>query len=221
MVDEGECTDEGDRPESPWIVPIEYEMGASRWLDNAIDSLKMTLHPILASFSRETARDLPSQEPPSSRTGAQPAARDELSSPLYRGVRITHKWVMSLEEVIEFDVESFLQRVYTAADDIGGQLVLGMFEHISDVCDENGQVVEAGGRDFFEALIEVVEKMDIEFDAEGRPTTQIAVNPTTLAEIAKSPPTPEQEDRLRIVTEKKREAWLAARRRRELPDVPE
>lgn len=230
MTDEEARAAEEPQQLGPWIVPHEYEVGASRWLNRAIDALKVSLHPLLGSFSRETVQDLPEPEPSASQQSEPPDPNEdssdadsevpELASPLFRSVHITHEWVMSVGEVIEFDVEALLQRIYEAADELGGQLILAMFQHISDICEENGQVVSAADGNFFDAFIDAIEKIDIGFDANGNPTTQIAMNPETLAKVSKTPPTPEQEERIRIVIEHKREAWLAARRRRELPELP-
>lgn len=214
----------------PWIVPEEYEVGASRWLSRALDALKVSLHPLLGSFSREIVHDLPEPEPrlhqppegadPAESSSATGKGMPELASPLFRSIHITQEWVMSLEEAIYFDVEALLSRIYEGADELGGQLVHAMFQHISDICEANGQVVSAAEGSFHDALIDAIEKMDIGFDNDGTPTALIAMNHATFDKISSAPPTPEQEERLRIITEHKRKAWLAARRRRELPEVP-
>lgn len=210
-----------ERPQQlgPWIVPHEYEVGASRWLSRAIDALRVSLHPILGSVSWEAVQDLP--EPESSASSIQADSEvPELASSLFRSVHITHEWVMSVDEVVEFDVEALLHRMYEAADELGGQLTLAMFQHISDICEENGQVVSAADENFFDAFIDAIEKIDLGFDSDGNPTARIAMNPETLAKVSKTPPTPEQVERMKIVIERKREDWLAARRRRELPQLP-
>lgn len=215
----------------PWIVPYEYEVGASRWLNRVMDALGVALHPMLGSISRETVHDLPEPEPygnqqskassPDEASHSLSNRPPELASPLFRSMHITHEWSMSVMEVTEFDVGALLQRVYEAADQVGGQLVFAIFQHISDICEQNGQVVSIEKEDFFDGFIDSIEKLDIDFDVNGNPTTQIAMNPATHAAVSKISPTPEQEERLRIAIERKREAWFAARRRQELPELPQ
>jgi hypothetical protein len=162
-------------------------------------------------MSREAVHDLPNaEERPSSDSGA--GAR------LYRGLQVRHESTWNAEDIVAFNLESYLSLLWETADSIGGQMVRGMFEHISEVADEHGQVIKANGRDVYELLIEATEKMDVQFDEDGNPGERIlAINPETYAQVKGDGPTPDQEERMRVVMERKREEWRASRRRRELP----
>jgi hypothetical protein len=144
----------------------------------------------------------------------QPAPEAGLRSPLYRGIRLQHEWTTSVDEILSYDTDSLLGNIAQAADEMGGQLVRAMAEHISAICDQTGNVVDASGRNFYDAIIEVTETMELAFDDEGRIQQQILLHPDSLP---KEPPTPDQEARLKAVIDRKREEWNAARSRRELP----
>jgi len=193
-----------------WIRPREYEKGAERWQSKAIQKLEVAIHPLLAQVGRETLHDLPE---PDDETTTVPGPETSL----YRGVVIQHEWTWSAEEVIAFDVDAYLCQLYETADSVGGQMVTAMLKHISDVADEYGQIVSAEGRNFYDLLIDVAEKMDIDFDEDGKPTTMIVVNPETYEKLSADRPTPEQEVKMQAVFDRKREEWHASRRRRDLP----
>ncbi|WP_131806099.1 hypothetical protein [Mycobacterium alsense] len=201
--------DDDEQPDQVWLRPREYESGAERWQSAAIDHLLRAIHPVLAQIGREKIHDVPDPGETSTAAGQ--------GTPLSRVGRVQHDTVWSPEEVLAFDVDSYLCRIYEAADSIGGQMVRAMFDHISAVCDENGQTVNVEGRNFFDALIETTEKLEMDFDEEGKPTTMIVVNPETLKKLQADGPTPEQEKRLQAVLDRKREEWSASRSRRELP----
>ncbi|MEC4841065.1 hypothetical protein R2360_16595 [Mycobacteroides chelonae] len=144
----------------------------------------------------------------------QVASEAGLGSPLYRGIHLQHEWTTSVDEILSYDTDSLLSNIAQTADGMGGQLVRAMAEHISAICERTGNVVDAGGSNFYEAIIEVSEKMELAFDDEGKLKQQILLHPDNLPE---EPPTAEQEARLKAVIDRKREEWSAARSRRELP----
>ncbi|WP_029106677.1 hypothetical protein [Mycobacterium sp. URHD0025] len=145
---------------------------------------------------------------------SKPAPEAGLRSPLYRDIHLQHEWTTSVDEILSYDTDSLLSSIAQAADDMGGQLVRAMAEHISAICDRTGNVVDASGSNFYDAIIEVSENMDLAFDDEGKLRQQILLHPDNLP---KEPPTAEQEARLKAVIDRKREEWNAARSRRELP----
>ncbi|TGD84354.1 hypothetical protein BayCH28_25970 [Mycolicibacterium sp. CH28] len=196
------------------LVPLEYIAGAMKWLDKAVDGLARCIHPILGSTGRETVRDLP---PP----GQSPSPGCDGAAMTFRTIRLTHEWTIDVKEVLNFDVDSFLEDVNNLADEFGGQLVSAMVEHISEVCESRSQTINAEGRDFFEVLIEVAETMELTFDEDGRLQTQLLLHPDTYARISERQPTAEQEMRLRSVIDRKREEWNATRRRCQLPEISE
>jgi len=212
MQQDGEEREPG--PAAPWLFPREYALGAAKWLQSAIHDLSRITHPILGSTGRMTVSDLPEPQNESS-------SDSDLASPLYRGIHLQHEWTTSVDEVLSFDVDSLLSNIGAAADEMGGQLVKAMVEHISAICESTGNTVAADGRDFYEVIIETTENMELAFDEDGNLAQQILVHPDMYEKLAQNPPTAEQEARIKAIIDRKRDEWNAARRRRELPEIPD
>lgn len=193
-----------------WAQPIEYAVGATTWMSDAISTLSVELHPLLAEVQREQVSDLVRPEEHSQETAS-------LASPLYRGLPVEHRVHIDLDAVLEGDVAQYLSALFEMADEFGSQLVAGMFKHISDVSDKYGQTVDVAGRDFVDAYIESLESLEMSFDENGSPTTKIYVNPNNVDFLVKNQPTLEQQERIDTIINRKREEWNAARRRQDLP----
>lgn len=194
---------------SPPFVPEEYQAGAQSWASRAIRDLARALHPILAEVRGEPASDLP--RPTESGGGAG------LSSPLYRSIDVQYQFSVNIVEVLEFDVDAFLGTLYSVADEFGGQLVRGMFQHISEVSEDNGQVISVGDRSMFDAFADALETMNVEFDEEGNHGLILALHPDVARKLREIGPTPEQEERVNQILKRKREEWRDSRRRSEIP----
>lgn len=193
-----------------WAVPNEYSNAAALWVSDAVNSLSRELHPLLATVRREHVADLP--RPDEHAPGAA-----ELASPLHRDIEVSHRFTISVPDLVSGDVGSFLATVVDLADEFGRQMARGMLQHISDICDESGQTVSAAGRDLFDVIIESLETIDISFDEHGNHNLSLVTHPDTAREFASKTPTPEQQERMRAVLERRREEWDASRRRRDLP----
>jgi hypothetical protein len=144
----------------------------------------------------------------------QAAPEAGLVSPLFRGIHLQHEWTTSVDEILSYDTDSLLSNIAEAADEMGAQLVKAMTEHISATCEQTGNVVDASGRSFYDAIIDVAEQMELAFDEDGQLKQLVLAHPNT---VPTTPPTPEQEARLKAVIDRKREERNAARSRRELP----
>lgn len=199
-----------ERPDEPWVMPREYEIGGVRWLGDASREMARTLHPLLAQVTSEELAEGP---PPRNEDAAVPAE----ASSLYRPIVVQHVWTMSIEDVADFNLDQFLTDLHGLADSMGGQMVRGMLDHISAVSEEYGNTVNATGRDFVDAFAESLETMDLSFDKDGRPNLTIVLHPGTLEKLLENPPTSEQEARIDAILSRRREEWLASRRRRDLP----
>jgi hypothetical protein len=199
-----------ERPEEPWAMPREYDIGGVRWFSDASREMARALHPLLAQVTREELAEGP---PPQTDGAPLPAE----ASSLYRPMAVQHVWTVSIEDVVDFNVDQFLTDLHVLADSMGGQMVRGMLQHISAVTEEYGNTVDATGRDFVDAFAESLETMDISFDEEGRPNLTIVMHPDQVEKLRENPPTPEQEARIDAILSRRREEWLASRRRRDLP----
>lgn len=198
------------RPQGPPWRPVEYERGGVRWFNSAMYKLSVAIHPILAQLGSAQTRELP--QPPDETTVLPPEA-----SPLYKTMTLSHEWVASVEDVVNFRTDQFLAELYAAADDIGGQMLKGMFDHLSTVLEGTGNSIDAAGRDFFDVFIETLEKIDVPFDEEGKVQLTIVMHPDQLTKMRERHLTPEQEVKINEILSRRREEWIASRRRRELP----
>ena len=199
-----------DRPEEPWVMPREYEIGGMRWFSEAAREMARALHPLLAQVTRVELAEGPAPLP------AGTPLPSEASS-LYRPMALQHEWTVSIGDVAAFNLEQFLADLHALADDMGGQMVRGMLEHISAVTEEYGNTIDAAGRDFFDVYADTLETIDTTFDEEGHPNLTIVMHPDQLVKLRDKQPTPEQEARINAILYRRREEWLASRRRRDLP----
>lgn len=213
-MDSEDAPDSADAPhkrlEEPWVMPREYDIGGARWFSEASREMARALHPLLAQITREELAEGP---PPRAEGAALPAE----ASSLYRPMAVQHVWTVSIEDVADFNVNQFLTDLHALADSMGGQVVRGMLEHISAVTEEYGNTIDATGRDFADAFADSLETMDISFDEGGRPKLTIVMHPDQVEKLRENPPTPEQEARIDAILSRRREEWLASRRRRDLP----
>jgi len=200
----------GDRPNEPWAMPREYEIGGVRWFTNATQEMARALHPLLAQVTRIELAEGPAPQPEGT-----PLPRE--ASSLYRPMAVQHVWTVSIEDVAAFNVEQFLSDLHALADDTGGQMVRGMLEHISDVTEEYGNNIDAAGRDFADVFADTLETIDMTFDEEGRPNLTVVLHPDQARKLRDNPPSPDQEARITAILDRRREEWLASRRRRDLP----
>lgn len=199
-----------DRPGEPWVMPREYEIGGMRWFSDASREMARALHPLLAQVTREELAEGP---PPQTEGAALPAE----ASSLYRPMAVRHEWTVSIEDVAAFNLDQFLADLHALADSMGGQMVRAMLEHISAVTEEYGNTIDAGGRDFFDVFAETLESIEMTFDSEGRPNLTIVMHPDQAEKLRDKQPTPEQEARIDAILNRRKEEWLASRRRRDLP----
>ncbi len=196
--------------DEPWVMPREYELGAVRWFSEAVTEMQRALHPLLAQIPRVELVEGPL---PPEDGGTLPGE----ASPLYKPMKISHEWTVSVEDVVEFNTEQFLADLHAMAHDTGAQMVRGFIDHVSEVTDQTGNVIDGAGRDFFDGFAEVLETIDLSFDEQGRPNLTILMHPDQMEQLKDKQPTAEQEARINAILERRREEWRASRRRRDLP----
>lgn len=192
----------------PWMVPREFESGGAEWMSEAARALASEIHPLLAQIPRERIEDVP--EP---RDGEDLPAE---ASSLFRPATVSHEWVASIEEAVNFDRDAFWSSLYVLADAIGGQMSRTLLSFISEVATEHGNTV-AADRNFYDAFVEALELVEMKFDEHGEPDMMLVLHPDLAAQLGQQPPTAEQQARIDAVVTRRREEWHAARRRRELP----
>jgi hypothetical protein len=100
------------------------------------------------------------------------------------------------------------------------QVMKQFFKSVDDLTTATDQVVDAGGRPFsYELWLQSLEKIDFDFDREGRPRfPTMVVSPQQYEKIKQlPPPTQEQLNSLERLVSRKREEFVARKRHRRLP----
>lgn len=193
----------------PWMVPREFEAGGAEWLSETARALAREIHPFLAQIPTS-----PMQDVPEVKVAEGPPAE---ASSLFRSATVSHEWVANLEDTVSFDRDSFWSSLYALADAIGGQMSRGLLAFISEVATEHDMTVAADGRNFYDAFVEALERVEMNFDEHGEPDMMLVVHPDLAQRLRQRPPTADEQARIDAVIARRREEWHAARRRRELP----
>ena len=117
------------------------------------------------------------------------------------------------------DLGTVLNAMDDAAAQQAAQLVPQILDRIGAMSEAAGQTVDAGGKPIsHELMLEILEKIDIDFDDEDKPIMPSIVGPPKMGEaISKLPPqTEEQKAAWDAMLERKRQAFHARRRTRRI-----
>jgi hypothetical protein len=188
--------------------PAEYEAATAGWLEQTVDFLMVASDRLYAQLRPEQIDGL-------AETVVRSGAGGEL---LVTQVHLTATGSIDVGSVIAGDLKDLEIAVADIAYQKLEQTMRAYFALIMDVTHQTGNVVEANG-DAAEALLAMLEKMDIAFDADGSPAIQMVVSPADAGRIRAqlAALTPEQHRRFAEIIIRKREVYRATRRRRRLP----
>lgn len=98
------------------------------------------------------------------------------------------------------------------------ELSRGFFLSLDQVVDRTGQVVNGNGKlPSFDLILDMLEKIDIEFDTNGNPIKPtLVMHPKLFEKVKEMPKTAEQVKREKEIMERKREDYFASKRTRRL-----
>ena len=128
------------------------------------------------------------------------------------------------EELKEMPFEAVLHEAANMGRNLAKQQAQAMYGDIADVAKEAGTQLDAGGRPFHpEIMLELFEKMLIEFDQDGNPQMPALVVHPKLAEVIKQKAPEWEADpclkaRWDQTIRRKKEEWRAREARRRLVD---
>jgi hypothetical protein len=138
--------------------------------------------------------------------------------------RVEAKYVIPLDSVSSQSLEAALKH----ASDMGSQMAKQMSDHLLATLDEAvgsaGNVVDAGGRGFsFLLLLQLFEKLQVDFDDFEQPYLPTMLVPPKMTEVAGATLRAVSEDRVlstlwMAALSKKREEWRARESHRKLVD---
>jgi len=117
----------------------------------------------------------------------------------------------NIKELEDINIDSLLNKLELSAEEISkGQAKL-VYDNINRVVEEVGNVVNAKGRSFSpDIILEMLEKIQVEFDDHGNPfMPSIVVNPKTANEINLEQVllNSDTDPRFNELMDKKREEW--------------
>ena len=188
--------------------PSEYETATMAWLERTVQFLMLARDPLYAQLRSEQVDG----------TAATTISLGGGQEFVVEPTRITVTGEVSVGLAVEGDLGDLAAEASAIADQRLEQTMRAYFAMVMGVTQRTGNVFDAHG-DAAEALLAMLEKMDVAFDEDGTPALQMVVSPTDAdrvrAQLAAF--TPEQQRRFSDIITRKREAYRASRRRRRLP----
>lgn len=130
------------------------------------------------------------------------------------------------EDVIAKGHMAFIENIQNVAEEIKKQQAKLMFDTIKEVTDRTGNVVNGKGQPFtHELFMESLEKIDIDFDDQGKPCLsnyRVVVSPELWAQLKDKLPeweaNPEYKKKFEELIERKRKEWSDRESNRKLVD---
>lgn len=188
--------------------PAEYETATAKWIEHTVDFLMMENDPLYAQLRPEQIDGL-------GETAIRSGADGEI---LVRPVHTVATGSVDVGSAIAGDFGDLEAVVAQIADQKLEQTMAAYFALVIDATQHTGNLVDAHG-DAAEGLLAMLEKMDVAFDDDGKPSLQIVVSPSDAARVRAQLAafTPDQHRRFSEIIIRKREEYRASRRRRRLP----
>lgn len=124
--------------------------------------------------------------------------------------------VIELDWYRKTDVDEFVAFVYGMWERFASQAKKALFETLSLTTEAVGNSMDAQGKNFWDARIEMLEGLEMRFDEDGNHNTQFVLHPDTARKLMENPPTPEQQKRWEDALKAKREEYYAKKRTRRL-----
>lgn len=195
------------RPSRLFGLP-EYSEATQAVITEAIDAVARALDPIYGQIHVERS--------------AIPL-RTRLSLPDGKTIEhgpdtATSTLTVSGPDAMSGDFSSVYASIHSAAEDFLKSFIPALFGYISEVTDATGNVVSGDGKGpTWDLYLDAVERMDLEFDEDGKPHIQMVMHPDTAEKFeALGPPSLEQVARFEAMMQRKKAEVDARRRRRTL-----
>lgn len=188
---------------------IEYAVAERAFIGGTLDALARANDPLLARIQVERTTRVP-------RTQITTDSGEVVEQ---QPVEIRTKLTQTPQDIIDGKLDDLLASLDQAAEEYAEQFGKHFYEQLSHITEATGNVVDASGRPFFDSLYEMYEKIDLQFDEEGRIAQELHLNPADVEKWQKGweEMTPEQHAKLAALVERKRQEFNARRRNRRLP----
>lgn len=129
--------------------------------------------------------------------------------------KITTELQVKFEEVDKMSHEMILDKINQAAEEMAVKTSELFFERLTKITDETGNVISADGAPFsIDLFLELLKKMEIDFDEAGNPS-ELSFVPFTSS-MSRVISQAEADPRYQAIIERKREEWYAREGNRKL-----
>jgi hypothetical protein len=123
---------------------------------------------------------------------------------------------ISTDAFLQTDTKQLTDSLFTLIESLHKEQKKHMIEVLSQTTEAVGNVVDAKGRNFWDAYVEMIETTQMTFDKEGNHNYQIVMHPETAKKLRATPPTPEQSKRIQEAIEAKRRDYYERKPTRRL-----
>jgi hypothetical protein len=195
----------------PFLL-AEYDRAGERaWFD-AADALLTAYSPWLAQVDRVKSEH------------ARPTTVSVSGSPeiMFETTQTEASGELPIPEIVAGDMTSIVDAIDAQAQSEAAALEAMLLEHYRSITEAAGNVIDSGGEPLtHELILELVEKMELDFDEAGEPQFDFVITNRGMQAFATlEPRTPEQDAAWSAMIERKRLVW-AERRRRRLTAAPD
>jgi hypothetical protein len=186
----------------------EYRGAFGIFFHAAVNALMRAKDPVLREIKTETKEHLPTY-----RVTATTGETVE-----FKTIRSEMSFTLHLSDIVNSNFEALVLNLDDAADQGLKSLMPQLFANLSRVCAATGNVVDGKGQPFsFDRVLDVLDKIQIDFDEAGNPEMPMMVlSPELFAKIRMQPPTEVQIKRREEIINRKREEFNARRRTRQI-----
>lgn len=167
----------------------------------------LSLNPLLGNMSKMTS----AHRGPIRNVGGE--------VPLDQGdFRITSESLFRTEDIRNSNLEAHTEILMSLVEQLIVGLSRSFFLGIQEITDATGQVLDAKGSPFtFDTILDMLEKMPVEFDGEGEPKLPtIVMHPKLFESVRELKITEEQRQRQEEILGRKKEEFYAQKRTRRL-----
>lgn len=194
-------------PQAPPFELPEYQRAFLKFTREAIQGLSSAKDPLLGRMRK--------RPPERSYVGRNSMPQGQVHEGALMPVR--SEFSLTASEILRGDPNVLGGKLEEMAEGYVASLMPQVFGAIGAASEAAGTNVRAGGQPFSADLfIEMLEKMQVEFDDTGQIQLQLVIGPDTTIPI----PSAEDQRRIDEVIERKRKEFLAKRRSRQLPRHP-
>jgi hypothetical protein len=130
--------------------------------------------------------------------------------------RVDAMFEISRDAFLATDTVEFTDSMVKLFTSFHSQQKKHLFEVLDKTTDAVGNAIDAGGRNFWEAYIEMLEKTEMRFDKDGKHNNELYMHPDTAKKLENNPPTPEQIERIEKTIQAKRDEFYARKRTRRI-----